>query len=75
MLAIAAGSLVRVRTASGEWVDRRAVSGVVDGYDFSVVWVSTEQEWNEARGTGREPEALPWPAADVIPRENTNNTP
>jgi hypothetical protein len=65
MASIQAGMRVSVRDASGEWLRRRAVSGVEDGHDFPVVWVSREDEWAAAQEQGREPEAVPWPAEDV----------
>lgn len=62
---IEAGALVTIRTADGRELRRRAVTGVIDGLDFPVVWVTTEEEWDEAQGNGHRPEARPWPAEDV----------
>jgi hypothetical protein len=38
---------------------------VQPGYDFPVVWVCSEEEWQAAHAEGREPEGLPWPAKHV----------
>jgi hypothetical protein len=62
---IASGAVVIVRTADGQQLRRRSVTGVVDGLDFPVVWVTTEQDWTTAEGNGGRPPALPWPAEDV----------
>ncbi len=61
------GAEVLVRAATGDVLSKRAVTGVVDGYDFPVVWACREEEWNAAQRDGREPDALPWPAEDVTP--------
>ena len=63
------GMAVTVRTADGKELARVAVSGVVDGADFPVVWVCSEEEWAAAHGSGNVPTALPWPAEDVRPAE------
>lgn len=66
-MTIKPGMSVLVRTASGQAIERRAVSGVEEeGHDFPVVWVTTEEEWAEAQGNGHHPEARPWPAEDVV---------
>ena len=65
MSMIKAGSRVMVRAADGERLERRATTGIEPGYDFPIVWVCKEDEWARARADGREPEAMPWPAADV----------
>ena len=44
---------------------RRALTGVVDGHDFLVVWVCREEEWEAAHRDGRQPDGVPWPAEDV----------
>ncbi len=59
------GARVRVRTADGELVERRATSGVEKGYDFPVVWVCREDEWQAAQGEARDPVATPWPVDAV----------
>lgn len=62
---IAPGNHLLARTATGKKVPRRAVSGVVNGDDFLVVWVCGEEEYEEAQREGREPDAVPWPANAV----------
>lgn len=59
------GAHVLVRTADGRELPRRAVSGVVDGQDFPVVWITTEEKWQSVAGSEGQPEAWPWPAEDV----------
>jgi len=63
------GIRVTARTADGQDLPRRAVSDVVEGEDFPVVWITTEDEWLTAKANGTEPEAWPWPAEDVQPSE------
>lgn len=53
--------------AFDEMRERRAVTGVVEGATFKVVWVCKENEWRVARKEGREPDAVPWPAEDIEP--------
>jgi hypothetical protein len=65
MAMIEPGSRVLARSAFDELLERRAITGVQPGRDFPVVWVCSEQEWQDARAQGREPEGLPWPAEDV----------
>jgi hypothetical protein len=60
-----AGDHVEVVDAEGERLPRRALSDVVDGADFPVVWVCREEEWVAATREGRAPEGVPWPAEDV----------
>ena len=60
------GAHVTVRDALGQLLPRRAITGVVPGHDFPVVWVCGEEEWEAAREEGREPEDVPWPAEDVL---------
>jgi hypothetical protein len=59
------GDLVMVRTALGDWRQRRAVTGVEPGDRFAIVWACPLEEWNAARAEGRDPDAVPWPAEDV----------
>ena len=66
------GMTVLARTADGETVKRRAVTSVIDGLDFPVVWICTEEDWLEMQsngsGNGHRPDgAVPWPAEDVEP--------
>jgi hypothetical protein len=65
MTAIEPGTRVRVRDADGEWLPRRAITGVEPGSTFEVVWVAKEAEWEAAAAEQREPEGTPWPAEDV----------
>jgi hypothetical protein len=59
------GDLVSVKTVFGDELERVAVTGVVMGGDFPVVWVCPPEEWKAAQAHGRQPHALPWPADDV----------
>jgi hypothetical protein len=59
------GAQVRARTAFGDELPKVAVSGVTEGHDFRVVWVTTPAEWSAAQREGRQPTADPWPAEDV----------
>jgi hypothetical protein len=60
------GALVVIRTADGQKLRRRATSTVVDGLDFPVVWVATEEDWAaNGNGNGDGHNARPWPAEDV----------
>jgi hypothetical protein len=59
------GDRLLVRTAFGDEVPRRAVTSVVPGEKFRIVWVCSEEEWAQAQTAGREPEADPWPAQYV----------
>jgi hypothetical protein len=65
MAMIEPGSKVLARNAFDELLERRAITGVQPGYDFPVVWVCSEEEWQAAQAEGREPEGLPWPAKHV----------
>jgi len=59
------GQAVIARTASDREIEKRAVTGVVMGHDFPVVWLSRPEEWEAAERDGRKPDAVPWPAEDV----------
>ncbi len=59
------GDRLQVRSARGDWLDRRAVSDVLPGDQFPVV--SREGEWLAAQAEERAPDAVPWPAEDVRP--------
>ncbi len=63
------GKAVYVRTALGETLPRIAVSGVVQGGSFPIVWVCREDESRAAVSEGREPDRVPWPAEDVWARQ------
>lgn len=66
---IAPGAMVSALDAFGNRNRRRAITGVVDGMDFPVVWVCRDEEWERAHEAGRDPEGVPWPAEDVEPIE------
>lgn len=59
------GAQVVAVDISGRELERRAITGVVPGHAFPVVWVCSEDEWETAQAEGREPEGFAWPAEDV----------
>jgi hypothetical protein len=59
------GDLVRVKTAFGTYVDKRAITGVIPGDRFDIVRVCSESEWDAAQVEHRNPKSSPWPANDV----------
>lgn len=65
MSKIERGVVVVVQDATGEWLRRRALTGVVQGADFPGVWTCREEEWTAAHAEGRKPDGVPWPAEDV----------
>jgi hypothetical protein len=65
MLMIGPGARVHARSAFGEQLERRALTGVMQGADIKVVWVCKEDEWQIAQAEGRAPDGVPWPARDV----------
>lgn len=65
MATIQRGDRVLARSATDRWLPRRALSGVVQGQDFDVVWVCREEDWKQAEQAGEDPEAFPWPAEEV----------
>ena len=62
---IAIGSLLRVRTADGKIVEKRAVSEVIAGQDFPVVWVCWPEVWDPTNVEACKATAVPWPASAV----------
>jgi hypothetical protein len=68
MTEIKPGDLVAAIDAEGEELPRRAISGVVQGGNFMVIWVCREEEWHAAQREGRHPDGVPWPVGDVQPR-------
>jgi hypothetical protein len=66
------GSKVLARSAFGDLLPRRAVTGVVMGRDFQVVLVCSEEEWEAAEAEGREPDGIAWPAEDVSLTEHAH---
>ena len=65
MRTVEPGDRVLARSAFDELLERRALTPVVDGHNFPVVWVCKEEEWEAALAEGREPQGVPWPAEDV----------
>lgn len=61
------GDRVLARNAFGQENERRAITGVMDGQDFLVVWICDDAEWTRAHNEGRDPEGIPFPAEDVRP--------
>jgi hypothetical protein len=59
------GIRVRARALDGELLERTAMTQIIDGDDFPVVWICRVEEWESAMAEDREPEGLPWPAVDV----------
>ncbi len=59
------GTRIEARDAFGRWNERRAITGVLPGEDFPLVWVCPEDEWEAAKREGREPEGIPFPLEDV----------
>ncbi len=52
MSEIEPGVPVLIRDAFGEWLRRRALTGVIQGADFPVVWACREEEWAAAHAEG-----------------------
>jgi hypothetical protein len=63
--AIERGAMVVCACAYGRDRVNRALTGVVAGGDFPVVWACSPREWNAASAEGRDPDGIPWPAGDV----------
>lgn len=59
------GEVVVAKAADGGTRELRALSGVVAGGDFAVVWACSPGEWEAAEAAGRDAEGVPWPAEDV----------
>lgn len=59
------GDIVVVVDVEGVRRRKRALSPVMQGGSFPVVWACREEEWQAARAEGRDPIGLPWPAEDV----------
>ena len=69
MTQLSKGDRVKARAADDQILERRALTGVVMGEDFPVVWVCREDEWEAAEREGREPIGVPWPA-DAVASED-----
>jgi hypothetical protein len=65
MTAIQPGVKVHAQARDGQLLERTAMTGVIDGDDFPVVWVCRDEEWDVSQREGREPEGLPWPVDSV----------
>jgi hypothetical protein len=55
------GDLVEATTASKGIVRMRALGRPMQGYDFPVVWLCTEDEWARATAAHEEPDGIAWP--------------
>jgi hypothetical protein len=64
---IEVGQKVIARSSADKLLQKRALTGIVMGEDFPVIWVCREEEWQEAIAEGRETEGVPWPADAVEP--------
>jgi hypothetical protein len=62
------GDLVEVENALGQRHERVALTGVIEGHDFLVVWVAKSEEVTAAEEEGREPQGMPFPVEDVYVR-------
>jgi hypothetical protein len=67
VMAIGHGDRVLALNARGERNERIALTGIVRGRDFPVIWICRPEEWVTAQAEGCEPEGVPWPAEDVQP--------
>jgi hypothetical protein len=65
MREIGPGNRVLIRDATNKTLTRRALSAIVPGRDFPVVWACREEDWEAAQAKGAEPDGVPWPAEDV----------
>jgi hypothetical protein len=66
------GDRVLALNARGERGERIAITGVVQGRDFPVVWICQPEEWDAAQAEKRQPEGVPWPAEDISPLEDAH---
>jgi hypothetical protein len=60
------GARVIVIDAVGKRHTRIALSGVMMGEDFPIVWACRDDEFEAAQRDGRAPAGVPWPAGDVV---------
>jgi len=71
--AIKRGTVVTVVDAFGERTVRRALAGrAEEGYDFPVILVCTDEEWDAVERGGSYPTGVPWPAEDVQAADEVN---
>lgn len=59
------GDLVCVSTADGATLNRRAITGPIDGDDFRVIWVCKEQDYTTDRNDLKPVSAMAWPVEAV----------
>lgn len=64
-MAIERGTIVEAVTASGETLAMRALGGPIQGHDFPVLWVCTEQEWARSAAAHDDADGLPWPVEAI----------
>lgn len=64
-MAITRGDVVEATTAGGGLVRMRALGSPMQGQDFPVLWVCTEEEWERATTEGDDPDGLPWPVTAI----------
>ena len=65
---ISSGMSVLARDFHGKELPRRAITGVMDGQDFPVVWVCRPDRWDPGLVDNPDPaRSIPWPAEDVRP--------
>lgn len=57
------GDEVRALTATQQWIPLRATSAVTQGVDFPVVWLCSDEDWENVQEGDRA--AIPWPAEAV----------
>lgn len=67
MDSIRVGQRVVATTSARRELVRRAVTTVVSGASFRVVWICSDEEWDAAQREGRKPKASPWPATAIRP--------
>ena len=65
MVQLIAGKDVTVITADGMELRRVAITGIVAGHDFPVVWVCKREEMDRAKAESRSPTGVPWPSDAV----------
>lgn len=64
-MAITPAAVVEVTTATDDVLLMRALSGPVQGRDFPIVWVCTEDEFARAQAAHEDPHRIPWPVNAV----------
>lgn len=59
------GDRVAARDIHGNLLPMRAMTAVMDGKDFPVVWVCHEDHWDPSLSGPNPARGIPWPAEDV----------